>query len=97
MAVYELARFRVDPPDVPTMLSSRDSMVDAIRTRYPGLIQASLARLDDETWIDVWRWESLEKAHAASEGAPELPEAAAMFSLIKEVVSMEHAEIAHEA
>ena len=97
MPVYELARFKVAPSDVSTMLQKRDRMVDAIRSRFPGLIQASLARLDEETWIDVWRWDSMEQAKAASETAPQIPDAAEMFSLIKEVVAMEHAEIAHEA
>ena len=96
MAVLELARFKVEPEKAPEMLSSRDAMVDAIRARFPGLIEARLARLDDTTWIDVWKWESLEQAKAAAAGAPAVPEAGAMFSLVSEVESMEHAEIVHE-
>lgn len=96
MAVFELARFKIEPHKTNDMLASRDAMVDAIRARFPGLIEARLARLDDGTWIDVWRWESLEQAKAAAAGAPEVPEAGAMFSLISEVESMEHAEIIHE-
>lgn len=96
MAVFELARFKVDPENSERMLGQRDAMVAAVRKAFPGLMEARLAKLDDQTWIDVWRWESLEKAKAAAEGAPGVPEAAAMFSLIKDVVAMEHAEIVHE-
>ncbi len=97
MAVFELARFVVDPADAEEMLSRRDEMVAAIRRAFPGLIDARLARLNDQTWIDVWRWESLAAAKAAAAGAPRIPEAAQTFALIKDVIAMEHAEIAHEA
>ncbi|MDQ3932348.1 MAG: antibiotic biosynthesis monooxygenase [Actinomycetota bacterium] len=96
MAVFELARFKVEPDKANDMLASRDAMVDAVRERFPGLIEASLARLDEVTWIDVWKWESLEQAKAAAAGAPEVPEAGAMFSLISKVEGMEHATIVHE-
>lgn len=96
MAVFELARFKVEPDKASDMLASRDEMVDAIRARFPGLIEAQLARLDDVTWIDVWKWESLEQAEAAAAGAREVPQAGAMFSFISEVESLEHAEIIHE-
>ena len=96
MAVFELARFKVEPDKASDMLASRDEMVDAIRARFPGLIEAQLARLDDVTWIDVWKWESLEQAEAAAAGAPEVPQAGAMFSFISKVESLEHAEIIHE-
>ncbi len=97
MAVFELARFKVDPSDAAKMLASRDEMIAAMRARFPGLLEARLARLDDQTWIDVWKWETLAAAKTAAEHAPSVPEAETMFSLIKEVESMEHAEILHEA
>jgi hypothetical protein len=96
MAVLELARYKVGIGKAEAMVFSRDDMVAAMRVRFPGLIEARLARLDEETWIDVWRWDTLENAQAAAEGAPSVPEAAAMFSMIDEVVSMEHADIVHE-
>jgi hypothetical protein len=65
--------------------------------RFPGLIEANLTRIDDATWMDVWRWETHEAAVAAARGAPEVPEAAAMFSLITEPLSMEHGDIIEQA
>lgn len=96
MAVFELARFKVDPRNQEAMLASREPMVAAMRARFPQLREARLAQLDDETWIDVWRWDDLESAQRAAAEAPSVPEAAAMFGLIREVVSMEHAEIRHD-
>ena len=96
MAVFELARFTVDPANIEKLLAGRDQMIAAIRETFPGLIAASLARLDERAWIDVWQWESLEAAKAGAEGAPSVPEAAAMFGLIDEVLAMEHAEILHQ-
>jgi hypothetical protein len=62
MAVLELARFKVGIGKAEAMVSSRDDMMAAMRARFPGLIEARLARLDEETWIDVWRWDTLENA-----------------------------------
>jgi heme-degrading monooxygenase HmoA len=96
MAAFELARYRVDPQNTDELLTRWEAAVSAIRRTFPGLVGANLARLDEQTWIDVWRWESPEAAHAAAQGAPSVPEAAAMFSLIAEPLAMEHAEIVRE-
>ena len=69
----------------------------AIRNRFPGLVSASLTRLDDVTFMDVWQWDSREAALAAADGAPGVPEAAALFSLIVEPPTMEHADIIQHA
>lgn len=95
MAVFELARFTVDPANSALLLDSRDALVTAMRSRYPQLRTAQLAQLDAQTWVDVWEWDDLETAKRAAAEAPQLPEAAAMFGLITEVISMEHAEIRH--
>lgn len=97
MPVFELARFTVDPSNADQLLRKRGPMVEAMRTRFPGLIHADLARIDERTWIDVWKWQSRDEAEAAAAQAPSVPEAADMFALIQDVVSMEHAEIADSA
>ena len=97
MPTFELARYRVDPQNTEELTRRWEAAVDAIRATFPGLVGANLARLDEQTWIDVWRWESAEAAQAAAQGAPSVPEAAAMFSLIAEPLAMDHAEIVREA
>lgn len=93
MQALELARYRVDPTKAEQLRSRWPAGVAAVRARFPGLLVAALVRLDERTWMDVWRWETLEAAKAAADGAASLPEAAAMFALIDEVISMEHAQV----
>jgi len=93
MTVVELARYTVDPRNEEVFLQHHRDAVEAMRRRYPTLLEANLARLDPETWIDIWMWESSEAAKQAAAEASEVPEAAALFSLIDSVVSMEHSEL----
>ena len=93
MTAVELTRYTVDPQHEEAFLQRHHEAVEAMRRRFPSLLEANLARLDQETWIDIWKWESLEAARQAAAEAPQVVEAAALFSLIRDVVSMEHAEI----
>lgn len=97
MAVFELARYRVDPSKAGELQSRWQAAVAAVKASFPGLVEANLARLDERTWIDVWRWETLQAAETAAQGAPNLREAARLFGLINEVISMEHADIAQQS
>jgi heme-degrading monooxygenase HmoA len=97
MATFEFARFKTDPAQADQLVARWRAAVTAIRDRFPGLIEANLSRIDDSTWVDVWRWESHDAAVAAAQGAPEVPEAAAMFALITESPQMEHGEIVEQA
>ena len=95
MAVCRLVRFTIDPADTEKMLATRAALVTATRAAFPGLTEARLAKVDEETWIDMWRWDSLAQAQAAIGGAPAFPEAGVAFSLIKDVTA-DSAEIADE-
>ncbi|HEX2054084.1 MAG TPA: antibiotic biosynthesis monooxygenase [Actinomycetota bacterium] len=97
MIAYELARYRVDPSNAGELMKRWPPAVEAIRKCFPGLVGAELARLDEQTWVDVWKWESREAAQVAAQGAPQVPEAAALFSLIAEPLSMEHADVVSQA
>ena len=91
MTVLRFTRFTTDPADTDEMLSRRAALVSAAENAFPGLIETRLARLDDGTWIDVWQWNSLADAHAAVRVASAIPEAAAAFSLARDV-TVEFAE-----
>ena len=97
MAIDRIVRFTIDPIDTEQMLTTRASLISATRQAYPGLAEARIARIDDQTWIDIWRWDSLAEAQAAIDGAlsGSIPEAGAAFALIKEVAA-EFAEIIDE-
>jgi hypothetical protein len=85
MAILRLTRFTLKPSVEPAaMLTTRAELIDAVRAAYPGLAETRLAKVDDSTWLDQWRWESDECLQAALAGAPKLPQAAAAFALITE-------------
>lgn len=87
MSVLRMSRFTVDPTSSGEMLARRATMIDALRARFPGLLEAQLSRIDDSTWVDVWRWESRQAAEAAIQGAPGLPEVSAAFAVARDVTA----------
>jgi len=95
VAVLRLTRFTTDPADAREMLARRSALIDAVRRAYPGLVQAQLAQVDDQTWIDAWRWESRVNAEAALADAAAIPEAAAAFSLTRDATA-EFADLVDE-
>lgn len=92
MAVLRLDQFTIDPVDTGELLTRHAALVAAARDAFPGLIEVHLAKVDDRTWLDVWRWDSLASAQAAVAGAPAIPEAAAAFSVTKNII-VEFAEV----
>jgi hypothetical protein len=95
MSVIRMTRFVVQPADVELMLDRRADLISAVRAAYPGLTEARLARLDDQTWIDMWCWDSAASVQTALAGAPALPEAAPAFSLTRDATA-EQADIVDE-
>ncbi|WP_433280397.1 antibiotic biosynthesis monooxygenase [Micromonospora sp. CA-244673] len=95
MSVVTLTRFRIDPADAAELRLRHAALVSAIRSAAPGLAEARLGKLDDETWIGIWRWESAEGLRAAREIAPARPESTAAFSLARDV-TVEQMEIVDE-
>ena len=83
MTVIRTTRFTVDPADAETMLARRRQLLDAVRASFDGPDEARLVRLDDQTWLDIWRWDSAQALRAALNGAPGLPEAGAAFALTR--------------
>src|SRR6266700_2725752 len=72
MALLRLDQFTIDPADTGELLTRHAALVAAARDAFPGLIEVQLAKVDDQTWLDMWRWDSLASAQAAAAG-PVLP------------------------
>ncbi|GIF16852.1 hypothetical protein FHX34_1021112 [Actinoplanes teichomyceticus] len=89
----ELARFTVDPQDVDAMLAARPAMLAALRERFSGFESLRLVRLDERTWLDVVIWASRAQADEAAALVGDVAACRNAFAYIKEVVSMEHAEV----
>ncbi|TWD83565.1 hypothetical protein FB561_4731 [Kribbella amoyensis] len=85
MSVLRLTRFvAADPQQVDEILAARAALIAAVRATTDSLTETKLARVDDETWLDVWRWESGEALDQVTAVAPNLPEAKAAFALVKD-------------
>jgi hypothetical protein len=82
MNIVNIVRFKVRPEDAKEMVARRDALVDAARTASPGLLRATLSKVDEESWVDVWHWDSAESLEAAQ--AAVRPVAQAAFELVTE-------------
>ena len=92
MTVLRLNHFTIDPADTGELLTRHAALAATAKDAFPGLIEVQLAKVDDQTWIDVWRWDTLANARAAAAQGPTIPEAGAAFSLTKSL-TVEFAEI----
>jgi hypothetical protein len=93
----EIVHFHVNAGEEHALVTERETMLAAVRTAHPGLLDARLVDLGSGQWMDIVRWRSLDEAHAAAADFPNIPEAAAWAGHIAEVTSMHHGHIAHEA
>lgn len=96
MADIRIHRYSVEDPDnIDEFLARRAELIAAIRVDHPGLLEARLTRLEDDTFVDTWRWQSAEEMQAALGAAPTIPEVRAAISLTRNAVS-EDGEIVDE-
>jgi hypothetical protein len=56
MAVLRLDRFTIDPAYAEELVARHEALVIAAKDAFPGLIEAQLAKVDDDAWLTVWRW-----------------------------------------
>jgi hypothetical protein len=92
MTVLRLDHFTIDPANTEELLTRHAALAATAKDAFPGLIEVQLAKVDDQTWIDVWRWDTLANARAAAAQGPTIPEAGAAFSLTKSL-AVEYAEV----
>jgi hypothetical protein len=95
MALIRTTRFTADPADADAVLQRRRNLLAAIRARFSGPAETRLIRVDERTWVDMWRWDSHEALQAALDEAPSLPEAAAAFGVARNV-SVEQGDLVDE-
>ncbi|MEU8251019.1 antibiotic biosynthesis monooxygenase [Nonomuraea sp. NPDC048916] len=87
MTVISVTRFQADPADAEKVRERHAALVTAIRSAQSGLTEARLGRLNDETWVGVWRWESAASLQAARQAASATPAAAAAFAVARDVIA----------
>ncbi|WP_326826472.1 antibiotic biosynthesis monooxygenase [Streptosporangium sp. NBC_01639] len=87
MPLISITRFHADPADAEQVRARHAALVTALRTTLPGLTEARLGRLDDETWVGVWRWDSAASLRAARQAAPATAAATEAFALVRDVTA----------
>ncbi|MFJ2032260.1 antibiotic biosynthesis monooxygenase [Streptosporangium sp. NPDC087985] len=87
MPVISVTRFQADPADAAEVRVRHAALVSAIRATLSGLTEARLGRLNDETWVGVWRWDSAASLQVAREAVPGTPAAVAAFALARDVMA----------
>ncbi|MER5321711.1 antibiotic biosynthesis monooxygenase [Streptosporangium roseum] len=95
MPIITVTRFQADPADADELRARHTALVSATRAALPGLTEARLGRLDDETWVGIWRWDSAASLRAARQAVPGNAEAAAAFSLTRDA-AVEDIEVLDE-
>ena len=92
MTVLRLDNFTIDPADTGELLTRHAALAAVAKDAFPGLIDVQLAKIDDQTWLDVCRSDSLANAQAAAAQGPTILEAGAAFSLTKSL-AVEYADV----
>jgi hypothetical protein len=85
----ELSRYVVEDDQEQQLLAKRGAMVEAARENFPGLIDVTLAKLDDGSYVDAWIWEDRRFCEAAMAKVEAVPVIVDWLQHIGEDVSME--------
>jgi hypothetical protein len=81
MATVRTHRYTVDTGRLAQMLEHRTALIQGIRAANPEFTEAVLIRLDDGSYLDIWRWESSAAMHAAAEAARNFPQVGATMAM----------------
>jgi len=94
MPAVRVHRYAVDRGDLERFLAQRTELILAIKNN-PAFVGAVLTRLEDGTYLDIWRWESAEQLQAALEAAAGFPLIRATLAYAKDT-SAQNGEIIGE-
>ena len=89
----ELSRYVVEDDQERQFLAKRGAMVEAAKESFPGLIDVTLARLDDGSYVDAWIWEDRRFCEAAMANVETVPVVVDWLQHIGEDVSMEFGRV----
>ena len=85
----ELSRYVVEGDQEQQLLAKREAMVKAAKENFPGLIDVTLAKLDDGSYVDAWIWEDRSFCEAAMAKVEAVPVIVDWLQHLGEDVSME--------
>jgi quinol monooxygenase YgiN len=97
MTVVRTTRLVVAPENADELLARRASLIAAVRAAHPGLVETRLARVDERTFVDTWRWDSAASLHCALDAVFDIPEAGPAFALTETTtLDVEQADVVDE-
>jgi hypothetical protein len=85
----ELSRYVVEGDQEQQFLAKRGAMVEAAKENFAGLIDVTLAKLDDGSYVDAWIWEDRSFCEAAMTNVEAVPVVVDWLQHLGEDVSME--------
>jgi hypothetical protein len=86
MTAVRIHRYSVDPAQLDDLLARRAHLIDGIRSGFPGLTATILVKLDNDSYVDTWHWESAEMMGAALAAAAAAPPVADTLGLTEDHV-----------
>ena len=89
----ELSRYVVEGDQEQQFLAKRGAMVEAAKESFAGLIDVTLAKLDDGSYVDAWIWEDRSFCEAAMAKVETVPVVVDWLQHIGEDVSMEFGKV----
>jgi hypothetical protein len=92
-----LSRYIVEGDQEHQFLAKRGVMVEAAKENFPGLIDVTLAKLDDGSYVDAWIWEDRSYCEAAMAKVETVPVVVDWLQHIGEDVSMEFGTVVESA
>ena len=85
----ELSRYVVQDDQEQQFLAKRGAMLEAAKENFPGLIDVTLAKLDDGSYVDAWIWEDRSFCEAALAKVETVPVIVDWLQHIGEDVSLQ--------
>ena len=81
MSVVRTHRYTVETGKLAELLEQRTTLIQGIRSANPAFTEATLIRMEDGSYIDLWHWESAEAMQAAAAAAKNFPLVGATLAL----------------
>ncbi len=79
--------YTVAAGDVEEFLARRASLIGTVRDTHPGLTRTLLIKLEDDTYCDIWHWETADQMGAAFAAIHTFPEAPLTMALTKDATA----------
>jgi len=73
MATVRTHRYTVETGNLAAMLEKRTNLIRGIRSANPAFTAATLIKMDDGSYLDIWRWDSADDMRRAAHAAAEFP------------------------